>query len=109
MPTADYYYRNLGLMLLCALVVVVIIHISPVVYLGPMFVLSASLVGGMLEPRKGWQLALIQIVVIVGAYWLNNILKIYPPKNEEAAFFAAHTSILATLSASFLGGMIRKM
>lgn len=109
MPTVNNYKRNLILIFVMSFLAIIIINLSPIVYVAPMFILAFSFVGGFLEPYKGWQLALLQITLIIGAYWLNDIFKIITPANKEAAFFATHTSPLATLSASFMGALIKKM
>ncbi len=109
MPTVDNFNRNLALMVVLSLLSVLIIQYSTFVYLPPMLILAFSFFGGVLEPRKGWILALIQIAIIIASYWMLKTTKWMTPSNEEAAFFATHSSPLATLSASFMGALIKKM
>jgi hypothetical protein len=62
-------------MIVLSLLSVIIIQYSTFVYLPPMIILAFSFIGGVLEPRKGWILALLQIAIIVAGYWLLNTTK----------------------------------
>ena len=66
--------------------------------------LSAGL--GVLQPRKGWMLALVQIgVILIGYFLLKNNQSLMPSKVAE---FCTYVSPFPTLVGSFMGAFIKR-
>lgn len=96
--------------MLCATVVVIAVtFLSPIAHIGMFVALAFSFVGGMLEPRRGWMLALLQTLCIVGFYWLNESTQWIIPADKEATFFATHVVVFITLVGSFMGAFIKRI
>ncbi len=96
------------LMLLFSFIQIYVIHVSEIVYVPMFFVLVFSFTYGLLQPRRGWILAIFQVLILVGAYWALKGAGI-TARFEESAVFATHVSIFPSFAASFLGSFIRRL
>lgn len=72
------------------------------------FFLSFLQVFGILEPKKGWTLSLLQTSIIIGLYWLNISFNI-KAANPEMAILATHITIFPSFVAAFLGSFIKRL
>jgi hypothetical protein len=63
---------------------------------------------GWLQPRKGWVLAIEQIVLTAVFYFLINSLQLLTPFDAEATQFIALLQFFPVFTGSFLGGFIRR-
>lgn len=109
MATPSRFGLNALLMLLATGLIVAVIYGSEIPHLGLFITLVVSFVGGWLEPRRGWLLALGQVVIVVGFYWLNESGRWLTPADAESALFVSHVSIFTTLVGSFLGGFVKRL
>lgn len=97
---------NLGLTLLSSVILIICIKVTPTIHL-PYFVGAALAAGlGFLEPRRGWFLALTQVILIVLGYFLSS-----PPDNSvdaEIENFGWVGGILLTFIGSAVGGLVKR-
>jgi hypothetical protein len=99
--------QNILLCISLSVCVVTIIHISKSIYISLLFIVLFSLVYGLLEPKKGWILAFIQIAIIISGYWVLQLIGYQALKPDEAVF-VSHVSFFPTLAASFLTSFLFK-
>jgi hypothetical protein len=102
------FSQSVLLMLIFSAVLIYIIHITEIVYIPFFFMLVFSFVYGILQPRKGWILALAQVIIIISAYWILDSGGI-KADYDQTAVFASHVSVFPSFAASFMGGFIRKL
>jgi hypothetical protein len=75
----------------------------------PFLVGMVAAVGlGWLQPRKGWLLAIEQIVLTAIFYFFIEKLKLLSPFDADATQFSALLQFFPTFTGSFLGGFIRR-
>lgn len=101
------FLTNLLICILCSAIQLLIIYKSPIVYIPLFFVIIISFAYGLLEPKRGWLLALIQVLLIVAGYWITQSLGFKAVKQDEAQF-AAHILIFPSFVASFLASFLFK-
>lgn len=101
------FSQNILLCVLFSLVQIFIIHKSISIYIPLLFTVIFSLIYGLLEPKKGWLLALIQVILLIMGYWILNIAGYKATKPDEA-IFATHVSFFPSFAASFLTGFLFK-
>lgn len=99
--------RNALLTVLMSLVLLFVIKHSPVIH-WPYLVAAASAAGiGFLEPRRGWSLALLQVVVLwLGYHFLADPTESGPQREVEA--FGLYGSMGLTFIGSFVGSMLQR-
>jgi hypothetical protein len=73
-----------------------------------LFTVLFSFSYGILEPKKGWILSIIQTCLIIGMYWLNISLNI-KATNPDMAIFATHIAIFPSFVAAYLGSFIKRL
>lgn len=100
--------QSLLLVVLFSAIQIYIIHISEIVYVPLLFTLLFSVVYGLIQPQKGWILALLQVIILISAYWIMESQGV-KADFEQTAVFASHVSIFPSFAASFMGGFIRKI
>lgn len=75
----------------------------------PLFVNVVFSIGlGWLQPKKGWILAIVQIVSIGASYFViqqTNLIHIVKP---DVAQFVTYLSFAPTLAGSFIGGFFKR-
>jgi hypothetical protein len=101
------FVQNILLCISLSVCVVTIIHFSKSIYISLLFIVLFSLVYGLLEPKKGWILAFIQIAIIITGYWVLQIAGHQALKPDEAVF-VSHVSFFPSLAASFLTSFLFK-
>lgn len=75
----------------------------------PFLVGMVAAVGlGWLQPRKGWLLAIEQIVLTAVFYFFIEKLKLLSPFDADATQFSALLQFFPAFTGSFLGGFIRR-
>lgn len=80
---------------------------SPVIH-GPYLLAAVSAAAiGFAEPRKGWFLAILQAVTIIGGYYLFTEIPTQSGKRELEAF-NLFGSVGLTFVGSFIGGMLKR-
>ena len=98
---------NAGLTAISGLILLYIIKKSPVIHL-PYLWAAASAVGlGFLEPRKGWILALFQVLIILLGYYVlvgPDLLSTH----REVELFSLYGSVGLTFVGSLIGSVLRK-
>ncbi|SOD89077.1 hypothetical protein [Spirosoma fluviale] len=111
MTTSSFFDRrlflNLGLTLLSSSIILVCIKLTPSIHL-PYFVATALATGlGFLESRRGWFLAVVQVIII----WLGYML-IVPtpdgPADRDIENFGLYGSMILTFIGSFIGGLLKR-
>lgn len=63
---------------------------------------------GILQPRKGWILAIELTVLVIGFYFLITALHLIVPFDAEATQFTAFLQFIPIFSGSYLGGFIKR-
>lgn len=99
--------QNILLCVVFSIVQVFIIHKAVIVYIPLLFIILFSLLYGLLEPKKGWILALLQIGLLIAGYWLLNFAGFVANKPYEAVF-VTHVSFFPSLVASFITSFLFK-
>ncbi|MCP9764704.1 hypothetical protein [Lacihabitans soyangensis] len=99
--------QNILLAIGFSIIQVLIIHFAPIIYISLLFIILFSLVYGLLEPQRGWILALIQIVLVILGYWILRFSGFVAVKPDEA-IFVTHVSFFPSLAASFLTSFLFK-
>jgi hypothetical protein len=99
--------QNILLSIILSVCLVSIIYFSKSIYISLLFIVLFSLFYGLLEPKKGWVLALIQISLLILGYWVLNLSGFVAIKPDEAVF-VTHVSFFPSLAASFLTGFLFK-
>lgn len=99
--------QNILLSIILSVCVVTIIHFSKSIYISLLFIVLFSLLFGLLEPKKGWVLAILQIAIIITGYWVLQIAGYQALKPDEA-IFVSHVSFFPSLAASFLTSFLFK-
>lgn len=97
---------NLGLTLISSVILIICIKLTTTIHL-PYFVGAALAAGlGFLEPRRGWFLALTQVVFLALGYLLSG-----PPDNPIDAGienFGWVGAIVLTFIGSAVGGLVKR-
>lgn len=101
-------WHKVGLMTSVALCQVILIHLSPSLYLSQFFLVLGSLLGGMLEPKRGFWLALMQMGILWVGHLAYEALGWYQTVPKETTF-ATYTGWFSTLAGSGLGAFIRRL
>ncbi len=63
---------------------------------------------GLLQPRKGWILAIEQIMLTIVFYFFINSYRLLPPFDADATQFAAFFQFIPIFVGSFLGGFVKR-
>lgn len=63
---------------------------------------------GVLQPRKGWILAIEQVILVIGFYFLINNFQLIPPFDADATQFTAFLQFLPIFAGSYLGGFLKR-
>ena len=103
------FRTNLLLMIVLAVLQVVLIHFNDSIYSLLTVMMTISFLGGIREPKRGWILAIIQSMIIVGGFWLIKLTKIHQPTAENVAEFTSYASLFSTFAGSFVGAMIKRL
>lgn len=89
-----------------ALVVYIIYHsYDEGAYLMMSALAVSSFIIGYLEPRRGWILALTQILILVSVY----LLRIFTPASPDMAMFGTFAGCGISLVFSFVAGRIARL
>jgi hypothetical protein len=63
---------------------------------------------GWLQPRRGWILALVQILTIFSSYALVVSTNTIGIEHPDVAEFVAYLAPVPTLAGSFMGGFLKR-
>lgn len=74
-------------------------------YLAMSVIALSSFLIGLLEPRRGWILALIQASIVISFYYIKPI----KPVDEDLAMFTSHVAVGQSLVFSFIAGALRRL
>ncbi|GAA4406912.1 hypothetical protein GCM10023187_26940 [Nibrella viscosa] len=98
---------NAGMTILNSLILLFVIKRSPVIH-WPYLLAASSAAGiGFIEPRKGWVLALLQVITLWGGYTFFTA----PPdtnNEQELEWFNLYGTIMLTFAGSFVGGVLKR-
>lgn len=100
--------QKAGMVFVVACIQVVNIHLSPSLYLSQFLLVATSLAGGMLEPKRGFWLALLQSVIL----WVGHLAYVrfgWTQTVPEETTFATYVGWFSTFSGSALGAFIRRL
>jgi hypothetical protein len=100
--------KNILLCVFLSFLQVYIIHNSTIIYVPILFNLVFSLLYGLLEPKKGWILGIIQIIILVGTYWWLDTNNFKASKPDIAAF-TTHIGIFPSLFGPLISSFISRM
>lgn len=101
------FSQNILLCVIFSIIQVFIIHKSEIVYVPLLFIVLFSLLYGLLEPKRGWILALLQIAILISAYWILDSAGYVANRPYEAAF-VTHVSFFPSLVAGFITSFLFK-
>ncbi len=98
--------RNALLTVLVSLLLLFVIKHSPVIH-WPYLVAAASAAGiGFLEPRRGWSLAIVQVITLWGGYQL--LVTTESSTQREVEAFSLYGSMGLTFIGSFVGSILQR-
>ncbi|RRB06615.1 hypothetical protein [Larkinella rosea] len=98
---------NIALVLANSILLLVIIKWATVVHWPYSLAAVSAAVIGFLEPRKGWILAVLQVVIL----WVGYTFFTAVPENggkQELELFCLYGSIFLTFLGSFVGGILKR-
>jgi hypothetical protein len=99
------FYKSLIVCLLLSLIQVFIIQKAVIIYIPLLFSILFSFIYGLMSPKYGWVLALIQVVIIMAGYWIFDAYGFIPTKPQEAQF-VSHIIFFPSFVASFLSAFL---
>lgn len=98
---------NAGLTILASMVLMYIIKKSPVIHWPYLWATSSAVGIGFLEPRKGWTLAILQVLTLLFTYY--GVVGPDPlSTHREVELFSLYGSIGLTFAGSLIGSVLRK-
>ena len=96
-----------GLTVLIGVILLYIIKKSPVIHWPYLCAASSAVSLGFLEPRKGWVLALLQVLVILVGYYV--VVGPDPiSTHREVEMFSLYGSVGLTFAGSLIGSVLKK-
>ena len=102
------FVRDLLLTVVLSVVVAAACFYGPTIHLPFLVGLIVGLLIGWLQPRKGWILALLQVVLIIGWYFVIEAAHWLTPFDADATKFTALLQFFPVLVGGFLAGFIRR-
>ncbi|WP_273214558.1 hypothetical protein [Runella zeae] len=102
------FVRDLLLTVVLSVVVAVACFYGPTIHLPFLVGLIVGLLIGWLQPRKGWILALLQVGLIIGWYFVIEAAHWLTPFDADATKFTALLQFFPVLVGGFLAGFIRR-
>lgn len=101
------FILNAGLTMLASLILLYIIKISPVIHWPYLWAASSAVGIGFLEPRKGWAVAILQVLTILVGYYV--VVGPDPlSTHREVELFSLYGSVGLTFAGSLIGSVLRK-
>lgn len=101
------FILNAGLTLLASLILLYLIKISPVIHWPYLWAASSAVGIGFLEPRKGWAVAILQVLSMLVGYYV--VVGPDPRStHREVELFSLYGSIGLTFAGSLIGSVLRK-
>jgi tetratricopeptide (TPR) repeat protein len=110
-PKEPFFDRRLGinalLMLVTSVLIIVMIKHADGIHLPFLLAVFSAITIGIVEPVKGWALAICQCTVLVSGYYLFTEI----PANagrQEVENFSLYGSCVLTFAGSFIGGFLKR-
>ena len=101
------FMLNAGLTVLASLILLYLIKISPVIHWPYLWAASSAVGIGFLEPRKGWAVAILQVLSILVGYYV--VVGPDPRStHREVELFSLYGSVGLTFAGSLIGSVLRK-
>jgi hypothetical protein len=101
--------RDAVITVFTSLIVAVACFYGPTVHL-PFLVGMLTAIGlGWLQPRKGWVLAIEQVLLTALFYFIIARLQLLTPFDADATQFTALLQFFPAFTGSFLGGVVRRL
>jgi hypothetical protein len=99
------FYKSLIICIMLSLIQVFIIQRAVIVYIPLLFSILFSFPYGIMSPKNGWVLAMIQVLIIISGYWILSSMGFIPTKPQEAQF-VSHIVFFPSFVASFLASFL---
>jgi hypothetical protein len=99
---------NIFITVILSLIQLPIIHFATIVYVPLFFMLVFAFFYGILEPKWGWVLSFLQVIILISGYWVINKMG-FEAANKDYAIFATHVSIFPSFVAAFFGSFIYRL
>jgi hypothetical protein len=99
------FIRNVVIAIVLACISIAVIYNTMVGYVAMSAIAISSIINGLLEPRRGWVLAIIYSGIIV-LFWLIKPIK---PASQDLAMFSSYLSIFVSLGFGFIIGVLGRM
>ncbi|AEI48560.1 hypothetical protein [Runella slithyformis] len=81
---------------------------GPTVHLPFLIGVLSGIGVGVLQPRKGWILAIELTMLVVGLYFLISDLRLISPFDADATRFTAFLQFIPIFAGSYLGAYIKR-
>ncbi len=101
------FYQSLLFCLVFSLIQVFVIQKAFIIYIPLFFNVVFSFFLGLMAPKRGWILIIIQIAIIVSGFYLLKAYGIQANKPQEAEF-VSFSIIFPSFTASFLAAFLFK-
>ncbi|AUD04697.1 tetratricopeptide repeat protein [Spirosoma pollinicola] len=100
-------FLNAGLTILASMVLMYIIKKSTVIHWPYLWATSSAVGIGFLEPRKGWALAILQVLTLLFTYYI--VVGPDPlSTHREVELFSLYGSVGLTFAGSLIGSILHK-
>ncbi len=108
MSMSTQFIRNSIVSILFAVVILVITLYSESVHIPFLINMILSFLIGILEPKKGWILAIIQGVIVMAGYVLVMQFKVIHAVRPDLALFTTYFALPIAFTGSYLGGFLKR-
>jgi tetratricopeptide (TPR) repeat protein len=110
-PKDPFLDKRLGinalLIIATSILIIIMIRQADGIHLPFLLAIFSAITIGIVEPLKGWALAIFQCILLIGGYYLFTKM----PENmgrQEVENFSLYGSCVLTFAGSFIGGFLKR-
>jgi tetratricopeptide (TPR) repeat protein len=110
-PKDPFLDKRLGinalLIIVTSILIIIMIKQADGIHLPFLLAVFSAITIGIVEPLKGWALAIFQCILLIGGYYLFTKM----PENmgrQEVENFSLYGSCVLTFAGSFIGGFLKR-
>jgi tetratricopeptide (TPR) repeat protein len=110
-PKDSFLDKRLGinalLIIVTSILIIIMIKQAEGIHLPFLLAVFSAITIGIVEPLKGWALAIFQCILLIGGYYLFTKM----PENmgrQEVENFSLYGSCVLTFAGSFIGGFLKR-
>jgi hypothetical protein len=106
-----FFDKKLGtgavMVLLTSVLMILVIRRAESVHIPYLVAVLCAMAVGFVEPHKGWALAIMQCLLVLGGYFLFTTIPDFA-RSSDLENFSLYGSVLLTFVAGFLGGFMKR-